>query len=140
MTCIDKLRELHPEWDEAWIRETVHCQCPSTFNLNSDPDRCPKKTKRFTISEFCPECWEREYVEPIPHEFEYLDTRVASKVHATTIERSPHYYTRETLFRVRLDYAGGGVWEGWLPEKRIRSLLSARIMKEGSDERGQVLL
>lgn len=33
MTCIEKLRELHPEWSEEEIEDGVLTLCPSDFGI-----------------------------------------------------------------------------------------------------------
>lgn len=140
MTCIEKLRELHPEWDEDWIRETVHCQCPSTFDLNSDPEQCPKKTKRSTIGESCPECWNREVVVDIPHEFEFIHRNTIvydavnriveeTKMHMTVLERVKQYYTGKLVYKIRRQSEEGWIDEGFYTEKEVREMLAARVEK-----------
>ncbi len=53
MTCIEKLREMHPEYGKA--ESVVAYNCPSCYDIMADPEECvvdPAYT--------CRQCWERE--------------------------------------------------------------------------------
>lgn len=53
MTCIEKLRELHPEYGEA--ESVVACDCPSCYGIMLDPVECADD-----LAYTCKQCWERE--------------------------------------------------------------------------------
>jgi hypothetical protein len=139
MTCIEKLRELHPEWDEDVISENVKLYCPDNFDCNDRPDWCPIVTYQPMTKENCQKCWEREYVEPIPHEFEYLSKAMIydkdgerkmrnERVWVTVLDRMyKHHYTGKPYFRIRTESQSGGVWEGWVTEEDIREMLEEKV-------------
>jgi hypothetical protein len=61
MTCIEKFREMHPEYGE--VESVVACNivawdCPSCYGIMADPAECvddPVYT--------CRQCWDREVEE-----------------------------------------------------------------------------
>ena len=40
MTCIEKLRELYPEWDEEKIAFAVKNHCPDSYFIEQEPEQC----------------------------------------------------------------------------------------------------
>lgn len=129
MTCIEKLRELHPEWDEEHILRKIKYSCPSDFDIANDMEICGA----------CYECWEREADREIPHEFEYIsrcrieDADGVLEEHiehiwVTVLDRMyKHHYTGKPYFRIRTEAESGDVWEGWVTEKEIREMLEERV-------------
>lgn len=129
MTCIEKLREMHPEWDEEHILRKIKYSCPSEFDIASDPEKCG----------MCDECWERECIEPVPHEFEYLSKCMIydrdgerkmrnERVWVTKVgQMRKHHYTDKPYFRIRTESESGGVWEGWVTEEDIREMMEERV-------------
>lgn len=70
MTCIEKLRELHPEWDEKQIKYCIQNNCPSVYM--DVKDGCPCNPPIF-----CEKCWERDYDKEIwqadrPESYSYI--------------------------------------------------------------------
>ena len=62
MTYLEKLREMHPDWNEAKIMNTLHDDCPSQhFNIPNEDYECPAEVwnedERYHD---CEECWNRE--------------------------------------------------------------------------------
>lgn len=57
MTCVERLRELYPDWDEDKISCAVGYWCPSDFNILCDPAYC-----RIGMDNplACEACWARE--------------------------------------------------------------------------------
>ena len=56
MTCIEKLRELHPEWSEEEIEDSILTLCPSDFGIRWErPSVCG-----FANSWICERCWGTE--------------------------------------------------------------------------------
>lgn len=53
MTCIDKLREVNPDWTEEDIEYHISESCPAAQFIAPDASFC---TKTFD----CKKCWERE--------------------------------------------------------------------------------
>lgn len=53
MTCIEKLRELHPEWDDEMIEIRIGEDCPMFHYIAPEPAFCNKTCD-------CKRCWERE--------------------------------------------------------------------------------
>jgi hypothetical protein len=131
MTCIEKLRELHPEWDEDRIGEVCAYDCVEEHGIEVGARMCGYTT--------CAACWEREYVEPIPHEFEYLSKCMIydkdsgrkmrkERVWVTKVgQMRKHHYTGNPYFRIRTESESGGVWEGWVTEEDIREMLEGRV-------------
>ena len=129
MTCIEKLRELHPEWDEEHVLRKIKYSCPSEFDIAADPKLCG----------MCDDCWEREADAEIPHEFEYrsrwkvydenVDVKFRNeRVWVTVLDRMyKHHYTGKPYFRIRTEAESGGVWEGWITEEDIREMLEERV-------------
>lgn len=58
MTCIEKLRELHPEWKNEDIAAVVEMRCPYEFmDIDDHPDcNC-------FYEPVCIKCWDRELEE-----------------------------------------------------------------------------
>lgn len=66
MTCIEKLRELHPEWSEERVQEHIDNCCPRgslSGYIMADPEWCGaygwEKSEPLT----CERCWNREVFE-----------------------------------------------------------------------------
>lgn len=61
MTCIEKLREIHPEWTDKKIKSFVEEECPDIEQIACMPEWCDPFVN-------CEQCWEREVpgAEPPP--------------------------------------------------------------------------
>ena len=54
MTCLEKLKQDHPDFTADKISEIVEDECPSDYGIMKDPDN-------FSLcSDHCDECWNRE--------------------------------------------------------------------------------
>lgn len=53
MTCLEKLKQMHPDWTDEAIGACVADHCPEEFGLMPDPDLCDPYV-------ICDECWNRE--------------------------------------------------------------------------------
>lgn len=53
MTCIDRLRELCPDWDEDQLYKYIEEHCPEDMYIAKAPSDC------FTVGA-CEKCWERD--------------------------------------------------------------------------------
>lgn len=131
MTCIEKLRELHPEWDEAAINDCVMNHCPFEYMYTSEHFNCSPPGS-------CGWCWNEVYIEPVPHEFEFWwrDTlevngevveSMYTKMHMTVLERIKQRYTGELVYRIRRQSEEGWIDEDFYTEKEVREMLEARI-------------
>ena len=60
MTCIDKLREIHPEWTEEEITEYTKHRCPITQHIMHRPIFCGGYIWEKSDKHTCERCWERE--------------------------------------------------------------------------------
>lgn len=56
MTCFEKLRSEHPDWDENTLYEYTLRNCPSYLKLLPDPSDCTYGTTDY----HCTACWNRE--------------------------------------------------------------------------------
>ena len=56
VTCLEKLRELKPDWDEDRLKECIKGCCPSTAYIMHDPMWCVTQHN-------CEACWNREVSE-----------------------------------------------------------------------------
>lgn len=129
MTYIEKLRELHPNWSEWEFARVITSVCP--FERFPDLDRPSNCNGGADLDYICRACWEREYEEPIPYEFEYADEyRPSEKVHVTVIERSTHYYSKVKVYRVRKDWEDRDIWEGWADEADLRKWMKRRVKEK----------
>jgi hypothetical protein len=61
MTCLEKLKQMHPELDDEGIKGLVEEQCPDNFGIMGRPDHCDPYVT-------CDKCWNREIpgTEPEP--------------------------------------------------------------------------
>jgi hypothetical protein len=61
MTCLEKLKQMHPELDDEGIKGIVEEDCPQNFGIMSMPDHCDPYVT-------CDKCWNREIpgTEPEP--------------------------------------------------------------------------
>ena len=129
MTCVEKLKELHPEWDEEIIESIVIADCPSDHMRIDLPDvDCEVGA--------CRACWNQvfpdsEYV-GIPHEFEYVmrnpppmggELRRFVKI----LEKIEHPYTKQTLYRIRIFGTEGYFDDKWYSEKSILAMFKMRV-------------
>lgn len=55
MTCREKLKIIHPTWDENSIKDAFAWDCPSDYDILKEPKYCMNGG----ISE-CEKCWDRE--------------------------------------------------------------------------------
>lgn len=53
MTCIDRLKELHPDWDNDRINQYTIDRCPHDQYIAKEPSFCSKIMD-------CERCWSRD--------------------------------------------------------------------------------
>lgn len=71
MTCIDKLRELYPDWDEEKVRYHVDHNCPHAEYILPRPLGCGAHGWEDSDDDDCEKCWNRdipEIVDDFRHE------------------------------------------------------------------------
>ncbi len=129
MTCLDKLRELHPEWDDETIGLCVKNRCPELYMEIETPSFCPARGDLGRVDLVCGTCWVRDYIEPVPHEFEY-SYGSDMRFHVTVLERSTNYFTGGKVYKIRTDVYTGWVNEDWVTEEYIRDMLQYRVEDE----------
>ena len=56
MTCKEKLKYKHPEFDDELIEQIMKEDCPSDWGLEDDDSNCP-------YAGGCDKCWANEAVE-----------------------------------------------------------------------------
>ena len=61
MTCYEKLKSEHPDWDEKTLYEYTLRMCPSYLDWLEDPKDCYNGIADYQ----CSECWNREMEENI---------------------------------------------------------------------------
>lgn len=133
MTCIEKLKELYPEYGEEDIKYYMLESCPGAFMEVTSPPYCD-----FRSYSNCERCWNEEYKEPIPHEFEFWrrDTlevnggvveSTYTKMHMTVLERIKQRYTGELVYRIRRQSEEGWIDEDFYTEKEVQKMSEARI-------------
>lgn len=131
MTYIEKLREMFPERDDRFVDRVINARCPAYFGINT-PELCAG----YSIYN-CTACWNQEYIEPVPREFEIIWQNMivydavnrfvdGKKMHMTVLERINHQYTKEPMYRIRRQSEEGWIDEGWYREKELRDMLEAR--------------
>ena len=118
MTCIEKLKELHPEWTTRDIMDRVDRTCPSDHMDIDDPYNCYAPSG-------CRACWEREYDGPVPHECECMG--FTTKMHVKIMEKFEHHYTHRIIYKVRVQNSMGEVDDQFLSKFELEKLLEARI-------------
>lgn len=62
-----------------------------------------------------------------PIRFIYIDEDAGCKVRLTILSQFQQYFTKETMYRVLMEYDNGFVMEPILAENDIRELLEKRI-------------
>lgn len=60
MTCIEKLREIHPEWTEEEISEHIKRRCPIHSYIAHRPIYCGAYIWESSDKQTCRRCWDRE--------------------------------------------------------------------------------
>lgn len=60
MTCIEKLRELHPDWDDEKVRYYVEHRCPVSEYILPRPIGCGAYGWEDSDDEDCEKCWNRK--------------------------------------------------------------------------------
>ena len=64
MTCIEKLRELHPSYTNEQCEAAIAFTCPNLVVGANMPDYCPFNHGSRSCDKFVTIlCWHREYVE-----------------------------------------------------------------------------
>lgn len=53
MTCLEKLKQMHPELDDKEIKRIAEDLCPNEFDIMNDADYCDPYVT-------CDKCWNRE--------------------------------------------------------------------------------
>ena len=120
MTCIEKLRELHPEWSDWEFACAVANTCPPYNDIEMDePKNCSDGNDADTI---CRACWEREYEEPIPTGFEYA-TEDGRRVYVTVEERRVNRFTGDKVYKIFRESSRGWVEDMWVSDAEIRELM-----------------
>ena len=103
MTCIEKLRELHPDWDDEkiWYYTTVRCVAKEC--IMPRPSYCDPYVWEKTSKADCEKCWSREIPELVDnfrHEtLLYLtgeDKRLLNKL-TSYLECSPEEVVSQAL-------------------------------------------
>lgn len=144
MTCLEKLRELHPEKSEEWIGLCVKNRCPSLYMEIENPRHCPAigRYDGGRVDLVCGACWVRDYVDPIPHEFEYI-SRMAIEVedevqyvefwkhYVEILDRRVNKYTGKLCYKIIDSCDQGYIDEDWYTEDEIRKMLEARVENDG---------
>ena len=59
MTCLEKLKSVHPNWDEEILYGYIHRNCPSYHGYMPDPRYCAHGAVEYQ----CTACWNREIKE-----------------------------------------------------------------------------
>ena len=67
MTCIEKLRELHPDWDDENVEYYIKRWCPSKDYILHKPLNCGAHGWEDSDDWTCEECWSREIYENEDH-------------------------------------------------------------------------
>lgn len=124
MTCIEKVKELHPEWDEEIIENVIIGDCPSDHMRIDLPDvDCEVGA--------CRACWNQEFPDSeyvgIPWEFEYIGRTTGEKHFVRITEKIIHHYTGETIYKTYTFLEDGGFDERYHREDEIRELLKMRV-------------
>lgn len=119
MTCIEKLRELHPEWSEYHVQRALDCDCPHEhMEVDTSDHR----------STCCIECWNRLLDGAhIPQEFEYVGRTTGEKHYTKVVEKVRHHYTGETIYRTHIFLEDGGFDERYHREDEMLELLKMRV-------------
>ena len=60
MTCIDKLRELHPDWNEEKVRYHIDNNCPHAEFILPRPLNCGAHGWEDSDDDDCEKCWNRD--------------------------------------------------------------------------------
>lgn len=60
MTCIEKLRELHPDWDDEKVEYYIRHSCPVREYIRRRPLSCGAHGWEDSDAVDCEECWNRE--------------------------------------------------------------------------------
>lgn len=60
MTCIEKLRELHPDWDDEKVRYYIEKHCPTSEYILPRPLSCSAHGWEDPNEIDCEKCWNRE--------------------------------------------------------------------------------
>ena len=63
MTCIEKLRELHPDWDDEEIEYYVEKRCVAKELIMPRPSYCGAYIWEKSDKAVCERCWNREIPE-----------------------------------------------------------------------------
>ena len=63
MTCIEKLRELHPDWDDEKVEYYVGHRCPMREYIHQRPINCGAHGWEDSDDIDCEKCWNREVYE-----------------------------------------------------------------------------
>ena len=53
MTCLERLKQLHPDWTEGQISDYIDNFCPESAGIMGDPINCAPL-------QACAQCWNRE--------------------------------------------------------------------------------
>lgn len=125
MTCIEKLRELHPEWSEYKIQKAIECDCPHDHVEIGVAD-CDSEELS------CDECWAREVGgDCIPSEFEYFDDvypfRAKRRRFVSVLEKIEHRYTRNPIYKILVFIPDGDAYEKYTSESELLKLLAMRV-------------
>lgn len=62
MTCLEKLKAIHPHWTDEDIRRTSIRDCPHSYGIMGDPIWCLEEDG----NDRCKRCWAREIPEDSP--------------------------------------------------------------------------
>lgn len=79
MTCIDKLRELHPEWTEEQITKYVDRGCVTSEYIMRRPVYCGAHSWEDSDNIDCITCWNQEIYENEQHNWYDANVRLTGE-------------------------------------------------------------
>ena len=85
MTCLERLKQLHPDWTEGQILDYTDDCCPESEGIMDDPDYCAPM-------DACARCWGRE-IPGTKVKQETTGTKVKQETTGTTetVDHPKHY-------------------------------------------------
>lgn len=63
MTCIEKLRELHPDWNDEKVGQYIDNMCPENEFIMISPEWCGAYGWEKSEKHTCEKCWNREVLD-----------------------------------------------------------------------------
>ncbi len=105
MTCIEKLRELHPDWDDEKVRHYIDCHCPMSEYIHRRPVGCGAHGWEDSDDDDCEKCWNREVYEDEScnkHAFEIYLTGEDGRRLKKLADRPGYSYSKVVSVALRL--------------------------------------